>query len=88
MEQLRNRKGRCLRYWPWNKDAEAGDYMVDHLGQVFRLVESNGWAKRAAGELTAREIKPPQGYVKGILSDGKIFWITSLDEAEEDGDDA
>ena len=84
MKQLRNRKGRCLQYWPWNQDAEAGDYMVDSLGQVFRLSESNGWAKRAAGELTAREINPPQGYARAIISDGKIFWIVALATAQEE----
>lgn len=75
MKLLRNRKGRCLRFNPWNQDAEAGDYMVAFNGLVFRLEESSSWYKRAAGELTVREVNPPPGYSKAILKAGQIFWV-------------
>lgn len=64
-----------MRYNPWNQDAEAGDYMVGLNGDVWRLVVSNGWGKRSAGELSMRRVKPPAGFKRGELVQGKIHWV-------------
>jgi len=77
MKVLKNRKGRCLPYNPWNQDAESGDYMVDCSGRCFRLEESRGQNRRDACELAMRMIKPPAGYSKAVLRDKHIFWVVS-----------
>ena len=72
---LRNRKGQCLPYNPWNLKAEPGDYMVDIHGVVWRLEESSGRDKRDLGDLTPRRIKPHRGFSNAVLRDGKIYWL-------------
>ncbi|MFA5238399.1 MAG: hypothetical protein WC476_01650 [Phycisphaerae bacterium] len=64
---------KILPYNERNWDAEPGDIMVMEDGRVWRLTESTGWGKRAAGELTPREIKKP-GF-KGSIQKGKLVWV-------------
>ncbi len=53
---------------------EVNDWIVDREGDVYRLVESSGWGKRAAGELTPRSVKPPVEGAKAVFRDGKWWW--------------
>lgn len=64
-----------LRYNPWNFDAEPGDIMVSHDGRAWRLYESNGRQKAAAGELSMRELK--RKGMKATIENNKLAWVIS-----------
>lgn len=70
----RHRKGSVLPYSEHNFDAEAGDHMVTSDGRLFRLAESRGKFKRAAGVLTPIEIKPPNAKARAVIRHGEVWW--------------
>ena len=69
------RKTRVLYYNSWNFSAEVGDLMVMPDGTFYRLVESRGKNKRAAGELTTVKITPPIPDAKAKIEGGEVFWV-------------
>ncbi len=52
----------------WDFNAEVGDVLADITGKIFKLYESTGRNKAAAGELTPREIKPR-------YQPGDLLWV-------------
>lgn len=80
---IRYRRKRSSKVWgysSWNWDAECGDLMVRHAsGELFRLEESSGRNKAAAGELTPRLIKPPvkgaRAEIRNINGTDEVFWV-------------
>lgn len=59
----------------WNFDHEVNDRVVDLNGNLFRLIESSGRNKRAAGELSTKKINPPEDGMKLRKIDGEWFWV-------------
>ncbi len=54
-------------------DAEEGDLCILQ-GKLFRLVESRGHYKAAAGELTMIQIKPPHPDMTAERIGDEIWW--------------
>jgi len=71
----RRRSARVYHWNPWNPDIEIGDLLVDHRGKLYRAEASTGWGKRKAGDLTPREIKPPDDTMKAIIVGDEVFWV-------------
>jgi hypothetical protein len=57
-------------------DAEVGDLFIQN-DNLYRLKESNGWAKAASGELTPCRIHPPICGMKIFHEAGALFWVDS-----------
>ena len=75
----RKRIGKVLWYNPWNKNTEVGDNVVcPFSGKAWKIYESNGWGKRALGELSMREIKK-EGY-KATIKDDELVWVKQDEE--------
>lgn len=68
-------KARVLPWDPWNYSAEVGDLMVNSNGRLYRLAESRGRNKAAAGELTPVLIKPPSPELYAKIIDGEVWWV-------------
>ncbi len=75
MKLLKNRKGDCRPFNPWDQSIEPGDYLVRSDGVVFRAEESGGRDKRDSGELSMRTVKPPPEFRRGVLRGDNIYWI-------------
>lgn len=68
-------KRKVHHYNPWNEEAQPGDLVVDMKGRLFCLMESNGRNKRAAGDLTPKQIKPPLPDLCATIIDNKVWWV-------------
>ena len=69
----RTKRAVYLNDWCW--DAESGDLYIDTRGRLFRLQESRGRNKAAAGELTPMQIKPPEFGLYAALINGRVWWM-------------
>jgi hypothetical protein len=74
----RKRSSKVLAYNPWNFNAEPGDLMVDHSGNLFRLEENPSPIIRAGGELRPRRIKPKKTNMKAKIINKEIYWVRKL----------
>lgn len=64
---------------PWADGWEVNDRCVCWAtGKLYRLLESSGWGKAMRGELTPREIKPPQDGLIMKKINNKWCWVTAL----------
>jgi hypothetical protein len=70
----RRRSAKVKAYYAWDWDAEPGDLMVSGAGELFRLENSRGRDKAAAGDLTPRQIAPPQSGMIAEILDGEVWW--------------
>jgi hypothetical protein len=75
VKKYRRRGGKVYLWNPWNFSAEVGDFMIRD-GKLFKLAESLGWGKRCAGELTPKEIQPPNPEAKASYDphNDEILW--------------
>jgi len=80
--KFRRKKGsRVWGFSSWNWEADHGDYMVRHLdGTLWRLEESRGRNKAAAGELTPRKIPPPVAGAIAEIRGNDVFWVMPNDQ--------
>lgn len=77
----RMRKQVTHMYNPWNHNLEIGDRVYDDLtDKVFDLMESTGWGKARAGDLTPVEPKAQRNGAKPVCKDGVWYWKTKEDE--------
>lgn len=75
--RVKNKRGRVMKYNPWNHDAEPGDIMVAE-GRAWRLYETPG-RNAKAGILSMRELKKA-GYraTKELENEKELIWLREV----------
>ena len=59
---------------PWDESLEPGDRVLGVDDKMYDLRESNGWGKRALGELTPFLASPHKKGRRAILIGSEWYW--------------